>query len=251
MSEENASGRRGERFVGERRAEFFRVLAETGNARTAAHAIGMDRTTLERRRKQEPELDRQWTEALDAADARLSKKDSAFERGDPFQTIRRGSHGKMQLAAVAEGRWTGRTENAFIAALRRTGNVSAAARAIGFSYDHVWERRRQWPGFARRWEEALDDAEIELEFRMMRLGNNVLPAAGEAGAEAPPAEKFDPEFALRFLKWREEKRAGGGRRGRGDCGPRVASIEEVKENILRKIEAIERHRNRNPEPRAG
>lgn len=53
--------------------------------------------------------------------------------------------------------------------------------------------------------------------------------------------KFDPEFALRFLRWREEKRKGGGRRGRVPAPP---SMEQVTESIIRKVEAIKRHRGR-------
>ena len=57
-----------------------------------------------------------------------------------------------------------------------------------------------------------------------------------------PPRPFNPEFALRFLKWREEKRRGRGRRGRGGCGRREPSIEEVRDQVIRRISAIRRHR---------
>jgi hypothetical protein len=46
--------------------------------------------------------------------------------------------------------------------------------------------------------------------------------------------------ALRFLKWREEKRRGRRRTPRA----KLPSIEDVTEKIVRRVEAIKRHRRR-------
>jgi hypothetical protein len=69
--------------------------------------------------------------------------------------------------------------------------------------------------------------------------------ATDAPAVAAAIVPFDPEFALRFLKWREEKRAGRGKRARAPAPP---GIEEVTERIVRKVEAIKRHRRASPPP---
>lgn len=239
-----------ERFTGARREEYFRVLRETGNARAAADAAGIDKRTVERRRRKDPVLARELDEAAAEADRRLAGQDNATGeegrgvRGDPFEVLRRGSHGRLQLVAAGARRWTGRIENRFLALLRRTGNFSASARAVGFSDNHVWERRRNWPGFARRIDEVLEEAEIVLEFRLARQANDVAPAAADetAGECDAPAPKFDPELALKFLKWREEKRRGvGKRRGRHPIRP---TIEAVTDKIVRKVGAIKRHRAR-------
>lgn len=242
------------RLVGARREQFLAVLGQTGNVRMAAADIGMDKRTLERMRRADPALDRDWTAAVDAADARLQAATAQFA-GDPDEMIKRGPGGRLQVVAVRAGGWTGRVENGFFDLLRQTGNISASARAVGFAANYVWERRRQWPEFARRWEQALEEAEIELEFRLVRLGNNVAPTAGvesgEADAAKPAAPRFDPEFALKFLKWREEKRVGrgarghGGRGGRGArYGPREPTIEDVRDEIIARLAAIRRHRAR-------
>ena len=71
--------------------------------------------------------------------------------------------------------------------------------------------------------------------------------AGQArsGAAAPgPAieaeqPRFDPEFSLRFLKWREEKRRG--KPVRGTAWRRVRTPEEVSESIHRKLDALVAH----------
>jgi hypothetical protein len=85
---------------------------------------------------------------------------------------------------------------------------------------------------------VLDEAEIALELRLAGQGNSV--AAGEAGIKSGecPQMKFDPEFALKFLKWREDKRAGRGDR----YLRREPSIEEVRDEVIRRIDAIRRHR---------
>lgn len=133
----------------------------------------------------------------------------------------------------------------------------------------MFRRKRQWAQFAERWEDALAEAETRLEFRLACIGNDVgfgvaemqapgrpggddETSAGDGAAEAGGSIPFDPEFALKFLKWREEKRRGGGQRGRLAREP---DIEEVRAEIMRKVEAIERHaalvKSRAAEPSRG
>ena len=188
--------RRSPRWTGQRLDTYLAALEATGNARAAAEAIGMNRRTIERRRAKDASFARDCAAALAAADRRLkgAAADTAAQGGrggdgpDPFEMIRRGPNGKAQIAAAGKRRWCGRTDTVFIAELRRTGNMSAAARAAGFSLNAALDRRRKWPDFARRIEEALEDAEIVLEFRLASLGSD--SAGDEAGAEEekqPPA----------------------------------------------------------------
>lgn len=238
--------RRSRRWTAARRDTYLAVLGQTGNARAAAEAIGMDRATLEHRRGRDPAFAADCRIALATAQARLGEGPPGDP--DPFETVRRGPQGKPQIVATGKGRWNGRIEARFLALLRASGNVSASARAVGFTPETVWQRRRKWPGFARAMEAVLEEAVIELEFRLVKHGSDAIAAAGDGGEEThglPAGAGFDREFALKFLKWREEKRAGGGRRGRGDRnGPKPPTFEEARDNILRKIDAIERQRAR-------
>ena len=246
--------RRSRRWTALKRETYLAVLTATGNARAAAEAIGMDRTTIEHRRAKDPGFDRDCKAALAEADRRLKGEAAdAAARGeapagpDPFEVIRRAPGGRAQIAAAGKGRWNGRAETIFLAELRRTGNFSASARAAGFTLSTVLDRRRKWPAFARRIEEALDDAELVLEFRLASIGNDV--AEEEAGCGEPPAERrdeFDREFALRFLKWREEKRRGGGgeRRGNLHRWRHEPTIEEVRDDVERRLAALRRHREK-------
>jgi hypothetical protein len=61
-------------------------------------------------------------------------------------------------------------------------------------------------------------------------------------ADAAERPRFDPEFALRFLKWREEKRRG--KPVRGAAAGRPVAIEDARERIVRQIMAIKRQSER-------
>lgn len=249
--------RRSGRWTALRRDTYLAVLRATGNARAAAEAIGMDRTTIEHRCREDPGFARARDAARAEADRTLRgrRADAAaggapVEGVDPFETIRRGSNGQLQIVAAGRGRWNGRAEACFFAHVRVSGNMSAAARAAGFTPETVWERRRNVPAFAKRLEQALEEAEVALEFRLAVPPDAAArAAAGTEGAQAGEAAaakaRFDPEFALKFLKWREEKRRGGGRRGRpGKWLRKEPGIEEVRDEVLRRVAAIRRHREK-------
>ena len=232
--------RRSARWTGARRQTYLEVLRETGNARAAAEAIGMDRSTLRHRRRRDPEFDQACEEAVAAADARLAAGEIAT---DPFEVVRRGSNGRLQIVAVGAGRWTGLTEQKFFASLRVTGNMSASARAAGFTPETVWERRRQWPAFAAAIEAVLEEAEVELEFRLAKLGNDVAPSAA-GRSEAPPARRSIPNSRSNSSNGaRRSARAAAGA-GAATATSRERTIEEVRASILRKLDAIEAHEKR-------
>ncbi|HVQ09491.1 MAG TPA: hypothetical protein VMS43_13755 [Allosphingosinicella sp.] len=249
--DDNGGRRPYARLSGEGRTLFLKLLRETGNRRAAAAAIGVEARLMDQRREHDPELDRDWRAALDEAHLGLALAKGPFDcpQGKALNTIRRGRSGRLQLVAAGEERWSAAVEERFKEALRACGNVRAAARAVGFTESAVWQRRRAWPAFAAMLEELLEEAELTLELRIASMGSNVLGGAetGTVASNCPPGEgappplPFDADFAMRFLKWREEKRRGGGR-----WAPRARppSIEEVTARIVRKVEAIKRHPRR-------
>ena len=232
---------------------------------------------MDQRREHDPELDREWDAAVEAAHRRLSRAEGPFDCAPhgKLNMIRRGKRGRLQLVAAGEGRWSAAVEERFKMVLRDSGNVRAAAHSVGFSESAVWQRRRQWPAFAQMLEETLEEAELALEFRIAAMASNVVAREGDengqdrpspartfhqseidgASKSAPPrpspasgrggeAASFDLDAAMRFLKWREEKRRGRGRRTPVSKAP---SIEDVTEKIVRRVEAIKRHRRRGAE----
>ncbi|MEC7236857.1 MAG: hypothetical protein VXW17_02435, partial [Pseudomonadota bacterium] len=56
----------------------------------------------------------------------------------------------------------------FLAQLRETGNVSAAARAAGTCRSRCYEGRRRDPAFAAAWADALEEAADRLEMEAFR-----------------------------------------------------------------------------------
>ncbi|MFL6846593.1 MAG: hypothetical protein ACJ8ER_17140 [Allosphingosinicella sp.] len=244
--DEGSEGERApyKRLTAEERARFLAVLRETGNRKAAAAAIGVEPRLMDQRREHDPELDREWEEAVEAANRGLAQAQGPFDcpQDSGLGMIRRGKKGRLQRVATGENRWNGAVERRFMDALRATGSVAAAARAVGFSEGSIWDRRRKQPGFAEAMEKLLEEAELSLELRLACTSRDAL--ADEAGAEGRVApavpERFDPEAALRFLKWREEKRRGK----RRTPWAKPPSIDEVTAKIIRQVEAIKRQRER-------
>jgi hypothetical protein len=230
-----------------RREKFLEVLAQTGNRRMAAEAIGFEPRLMDQRRRYDRLLDSQWTEALDQVDRRLAGIEGPYDQAldGPPMVIKRGRGGRLMLQKAGEKRWSRAVEDRFFATLAMCGNIAASARAVGFSQSCIDQRRRKWPDFARRLEETLDDAEIEIEFRVAAEVQG--KRGGGGGQPAIEPGPLDMDSAMRFLKWRQEKKAGRGRRGRVPAPP---SIESVTEKIVRKVAAIKKHRERGGLPPA-
>ena len=163
------------RFTALRRETYLEVLAATGNRTAAAAAIGVLPYRMRAMRRRDPALDADCEAAIAAASERLGAAEDPFEGLDDAQysIIRRSRGGRLQVIAAAPGRWSKELEERFLAILAHCGNVEKSARAVGFSGTDMFRRRREWPGFARRWEAALEEAEVRLEFRLACWGNDV------------------------------------------------------------------------------
>lgn len=227
-------------------ALFLKVLGETGNASEAARAAGVKRGTPYNLKRRDEWFARDWAEALASAPARIG----AREPGD-LQTIRKSAGGRTQLAAVRANQWTRRDDKAFFARLEESGNVRASARAIGRHPNTAWRRARECVDFGRRLEAALSDAEVRLEHALVDYANNLVDRAAATMEPTPDDERagarddiitpVEASFALQVVKWLDGRKAGK-RRGALHYGPKEPSIAEVKAELLRKVEAIERHR---------
>ena len=284
MREKVMAGRSGKRryFIAERREAYLAHLRRTANHEAAARAAGIGSRAARRFRQREPEFEALCLEAEAEAQRRLAGAESPFDGAGAFECIRRGADGRLKIQAQGRRRWSKAAEDVFFDVLRECGNISAAARAAGVTRRAVWLRRRQWPAFARRFEETMEECEIVLEYRVACLGTNWSAAAEaleEAGEDTPPpaagwspspakageeignaeaqetppprsarspsprnrgeelTPPFDPELAMRFLKWRADKK-------RGLAAPMAAlpPAEEVRERIVRKVVAIKRHK---------
>jgi len=167
---------------------FLAALAETGNASLAAKQAGLSRSWVNKARRVDAPLDARVRAARAEAAARLG----AYEENRPVEAwrTRRGvglvvtRRGQIARAPGAR-RWTRRTEERFLLAIRETRNLEIAAPAVGMSVASLEKHRKRWPAFDRRVREALRLSAGALAMRL------VVPAdEEEAAAEVPEPALF-------------------------------------------------------------
>lgn len=100
-------------------------------------------------------------------------------------------------------RWTRQAREKFLNRLRRTGNVSAAARAVGLSRSRAYEIRQRDAAFAAAW----DDAEQEA------------------------VDLLESEARRRAAEGVEQPLVSGGRLVRGDDG-KVVTVRRYNDRLL-------------------
>jgi hypothetical protein len=196
----------------------------------------MDVGTAYDRRIKDDAFALKWAAALEKAKSRPSP---ARGRGREELVLRRTKHGDKMVRAAA-GRWNAKAEATFRAALRRTGCVRAAARACGFSTTTLYNRRETYPDFAASW--AADEA-----FARERLPGLLSAAAiaaldPEIDDEALPKVNVDQAIAIVRMKGGGTAVAKAGRYKKPEI-----SIEQARDEVIQRIAAIKRHRERTGE----
>lgn len=222
------------------RARFLRALAHTGNAALSALQAGIDKSTAYNHRKADPAFAARWGAA--AAEGKAAA--AAGKRRRPgrvkVELVMRNTKRGAQQVRAARGRWRQQVEDDFFAALERTACVRWAAAAAGLSSNALYYRRRHYPDFARRWDARVKDAEQRIPGLLTAATIASLDPEIEAGG-LPPVSTSEA-IAIARLKGLE---AGAGARGSAmRCGPPEPSIEEVRDDVLRRIAEIKRHRER-------
>lgn len=234
------------KFSPQRRAAFLAALAETGNQTLAAERARVSRSWVSLHRGSDPAFRTRMDAAIAAARARL--KDAASlsperrwqtQAGEELTV--RGTNGRFQQVARARlKQWTPRAEERFLAHLRATCNVAAACREVGLSPPSVYGHRHRWSAFAARWDEALEDGYDLLSSAMVAQAGAML-GDREMVPEVPmPGMSFADGLAL--LQLYRRKMAGEPHNPRRRRRPRT--MDEARDSILTKLEAIERHRLR-------
>jgi hypothetical protein len=230
-----------------RRCAFLKALRATGNQALAAECAKVSRRWVTLHRKIDPEFRRESDAAI--AEARASvdrlraegatKPPSGWGYLDGEELVVRGSNGRrLQIARARLHQWTPRLEDRFLATLAATCNVRAACAEAGMSGPSAYGHRERWPGFARRWDEAVQTADIRLAFALVEHGANPFSSLDPpAPVPIPPMSVDD---MLHSLYMHQRQTAGtGGRPGRAAREP---TGEEAVRAVLEKVEAIERAR---------
>jgi hypothetical protein len=131
-------------------------------------------------------------------------------------------------------RWSDEAEALFLDHLAASCNVTAAADACGFSGAAVYYRRRNDPAFAKRWQAALETGYAHVEALLLQRAIEALE--GFAPDPATPIEPMTVKEARELLGHHRNTVNGGPRSRRQWARPR--SLDEVRDSILRKLEAI-------------
>jgi hypothetical protein len=183
-------------------AAFFRKLAETGNVRDAARALGLNRSMLTKRRNADPEFAQRREGALAIAAARLSDPD---QRAGEGRLVRVGT--RLQLRAPTRARQIDQhAEQRFLAALSATANVRLSAQAAGFAPSSFYARARSHPGFAREMRMALAIGAERLEIALLESS---LPETSTHDHwrhnDPPPIPPMTAAQAMQMLSWNDKR----------------------------------------------
>jgi hypothetical protein len=188
---------------------FLEALASTGNARLAARALGVHRSTYLKRRAADPTFAARWDAALLASQLALAAPAPApapAPASTPLRTaagdlaLARSRSGKVQLRRARAGRMTKAAEQLFLAALSASANVRLAAAAAGFAHSSFYALARRSPAFAREMRLALEMGYERLEGALLE---GFCAESYEDDSwrhnEPPPIAPMTPDQALQLL----------------------------------------------------
>ena len=165
---------------------------------------------------------------------------SARRNGPAGTSARRNGKDGPQIIRTAGKRWSIEAEQLFLDHLSATCNVRAAAAHAGFSTVAIYKRRQREPVFARAWEAALEHGYTRLETALVGVaGDTFEGVAHDPDSPIPPMNARD---AIAVLQLNRAAVKGEGRR----CGwpARPRSLDELRDGILAKFDAIEAARAR-------
>lgn len=139
-----------------------------------------------------------------------------------------------QVIRTTGQRWSEEAEERFLDTLAASCNVSVAAEAAGFTRFTCYKRRRRDPGFAKLWDAALEQGATRI--RALLLQRAIEALEGFAPDPDTPIPNMTVKEALAVLAAHDRRISGGPRSRREWARPR--SLDEMRDSILRKLEAI-------------
>jgi hypothetical protein len=222
-----------------RRAAFLKALAQSGNITVSAERSGVSRGWVLEARKCDPEFDAACAAAIEACAEALArhgamKPPKGWGHLDGMALVVRGTGGsgggkRVQVARARAGQITAGVEDRFLAALEDTCNVQAAYREAGVSKGAIYTHRKRWPAFERRWQAALEEGWVRLDFLLLECASNPMSTL---------EQKARASQALHSAHMHKYQVARIGRRPGGWARP--PSIEDVAAKIIRKAEQMKR-----------
>jgi hypothetical protein len=239
------------------RKDFLKALARTGNAALAARMAGVDKGTAYNLRHRDMGFARAWVRAKRFAQGRVGLDDSpspqplSREGRGPQQdlVVRFNRREGAQLVRAGKGRWSEGIRARFREALKATGNVRAAAAAAGISTTALYNRRKRYPLIEAEWAEARESGCRSVSLMLIEAAEAALDPGVDAAALGLPKVSVADAIAILRLHRFEEAGAPSHAGARSAARARARAVEEmpietVRDEILRRIEAIRAHEAR-------
>ena len=167
----------------------------------------------------------------------MPRKPPAQRCGPSGAALRCELGAKTKLVRTKGKRWSGAAEAKFLEVLAASANVSAAAEAAGFSTPAIYKRRLNDVGFALRWGQAMELGYTRLECLALAAGTSALEGVPLAADHPMPAVTMADVLNLLRL---HRAQVRGGAEQRYGWRRQEPEIEEVRAEVLRKVEAMER-----------
>lgn len=165
----------------------------------------------------------------------MAGKKADRARGPAGTLLRRAHKDGPQVVETTGRRWSDAAERRFLDTLGASCNVSLSARAAGFAATGIYARRLREPAFAAAWAAALDQGYLRLETALVRAAADTVE--GLAPDPDTPFPAMSVREAMDVLRHHRGTVKGDARRHGGIARPR--SLEELRDSILTKFEAIE------------
>lgn len=167
-------------------------------------------------------------------------KQKTDRTGPAGTSVRMSGKDGPQIVRTSGKRWSIEAEQLFLDHLAGTCNVRAAAAHAGFSTVAIYRRRERDPAFAQAWQAALAHGYVRIETALVRMAGDTLEGvAHDPDAPIPPMSVRD---AIAVLQLNRAAVTGEGRRAGWPARPR--SLDELRQSILAKFDAIDAARAR-------
>lgn len=233
------------RIDANRRRAFLTGLAQTGNIELACERAKVSKSWVTRGRRDDPEFRAQVEAATAQARERLralatNQPTSHWRTQDGHELVVQHGHGRfVQVRRARRKQWTPRTEARFLEALSQSCNVTLAVHAADTTAAAAYRHRLQWPDFAQRWDEALQDGYDRISTLIVANAGKMLGDPDMIPEIELPGMTVAAALQALQLYRKQLHGSGNGGRTRG-WWRRPRTLDEVKHSILTKLECIVR-----------
>ncbi len=165
----------------------------------------------------------------------MPRKPNPPASGPQGCVVRAAKNGKTKIVHSGGGRWTLQAEKAFLEHLAATANVRAASAVAGFSPTTAYKQRMVNPGFAERWQKALETGVARLEMLLVHSAGATLEGLPLDGDHPIPRMTIDD--VMNVLKLHRAA-VHGGKPQRYQWRMELPPIEQVQAEIMQRLAAL-------------